>query len=51
MPMAIGVVTDFGAIDSSVLTTSETEIGNHSLAIRCRCAMTPTPAGTNSSDR
>jgi len=31
--------------------TSDTEIGNHSLAIRCRCAMTPTPAGTNSSDR
>ena len=38
-------------IASAVLASSATRIGSHSLAMRATCSITPTPAGTNSSDR
>ena len=38
-------------IASAVLASSATTIGSHSLAMRATCSITPTPAGTNSSDR
>ena len=36
---------------AKVLATSATVIGSHSSAMRWKCNMTPTPAGTNSRER